>query len=158
MRLFDLYRIEDESGVSGTGTVAQGVEFDDGTIVMRWLTKNRSTAVYENETMLEAIHGHNGKTKVMWRDPANTFDRARLDCVQDRCENCPFASIGGLDKRSAMVAPSYIEGTYARTEYVRGYQYAARDIFGDDWETCSFGWAPALVVNGSDAQGEGDKR
>jgi hypothetical protein len=65
MRLFQLLRIEDESGVSGTGVVAQGVCFDDGTCVMRWLTKIASTAFYESLTQLEAIHGHGGKTRVV---------------------------------------------------------------------------------------------
>jgi hypothetical protein len=64
LKLFDLVRNEDESGVSGTGTVAQGVVFDDGTAVLRWLTKFASTAVYNNLAELAAIHGHGGKTLV----------------------------------------------------------------------------------------------
>jgi hypothetical protein len=35
MRLFLLIRNEDVSGVSGTGIVAEGVEFSDGTVAMR---------------------------------------------------------------------------------------------------------------------------
>lgn len=66
MRNFKLVRIEDESGVSGTGEVAQGVEFDDGTCALRWLTQYASTAVYNNLDTLEHIHGHNGKTKVVF--------------------------------------------------------------------------------------------
>lgn len=66
MKLFNLIRVEDESGVSGTGNVAQGVEFDDKTCVMRWLTKISSTAVYDNIESLIAIHGHGGKTKVLY--------------------------------------------------------------------------------------------
>ncbi len=34
MRRFQLNRIVDESGVSGTGVVAQGVEFDNGFCAM----------------------------------------------------------------------------------------------------------------------------
>lgn len=66
MRPFNLDRLEDESGVSGTGTVAQGVVFDDGTCAMRWLTNKASTAIYDSITDLEAIHGHGGKTKVVY--------------------------------------------------------------------------------------------
>lgn len=66
MKLFDLVRDEDESGVSGTGTVAQGVVFDDGTAVIRWLTKFASTAVYNSVDELIAIHGHGGKTIVRY--------------------------------------------------------------------------------------------
>lgn len=64
MRLFYLHRIEDESGVSGTGRVAEGVVFDDDTVALRWLTKTASTALYNSLADLEAIHGHQGKTKI----------------------------------------------------------------------------------------------
>lgn len=66
MRLFHLYRQVDETGVSGTGVVAQGVEFDDGTIAMRWLSKHTSTAVYDGVDDVEVVHGHNGATQIVW--------------------------------------------------------------------------------------------
>lgn len=66
MRLFYLNRIEDESQVSGTGRVAQGVVFDDGTCAMRWLTRTRSTALYSSIEDLISIHGHGGKTQIEW--------------------------------------------------------------------------------------------
>ena len=146
MRLFDLERFEDESGISGVGIVAQGVEFDDGTCVLRWLTEPRSTAVYAIERELDAIHGHGGKTKIQWRGRSNAFDRAKLDAYQDRCENVPFASVGGLDRRGSMFAPKYID-PIDREEYLRGYRAAAREMFGDDWESCVFGWAPAITID-----------
>ena len=60
--------MEDTSGISGVGNVAQGVEFDDGTCAMRWLTEYRSTAIYDNIIDLVKIHGHNGATVVIWLD------------------------------------------------------------------------------------------
>lgn len=66
MKTFYLQRNDDESGVSGTGKVAQGVQFDDGTCAMRWLTKTSSTATYNSIDDLESIHGHNGKTVVVF--------------------------------------------------------------------------------------------
>lgn len=71
MRRFNLVRNEDESGVSGTGIVAQGIQFDDGTCAMRWLTAKASTAVYDNIIDLESIHGHGGKTVIQWIDTVN---------------------------------------------------------------------------------------
>lgn len=62
-------RIEDETGVSGTGIVAEGVQFTDGTCVIRWLTARSSTAVYDSADDLIAIHGHNGRTQLKWLDP-----------------------------------------------------------------------------------------
>ena len=66
MKLFELVRLEDETGISGTGVVAQGVEFDSGKCVMQWLTKINSTAVYDSIQDLQAIHGHGGKTIIRY--------------------------------------------------------------------------------------------
>jgi hypothetical protein len=65
-RIFDLVRSEDETGISGTGAVAWGVEFPDGVCVLRWRAIHRSTAVYDSIDELVAIHGHGGKTQVEW--------------------------------------------------------------------------------------------
>jgi hypothetical protein len=66
--LFTLIRHEDETGVSGTGTVAEGVEFTDGTCVIRWLTATSSTGIYHSIKEVEILHGHNGRTTVEWLD------------------------------------------------------------------------------------------
>lgn len=65
---FILYRQDDVTGVSGTGTVAEGVEFNDGFVVMRWCVegKPRGTTVYECIDDVLEIHGHDGKTQVIW--------------------------------------------------------------------------------------------
>jgi hypothetical protein len=70
-RRFRLVRREDETGMSGIGTVAYGVEFQDGTAVMRWCTATgpQSTTIFLNVNELLVIHGHNGKTIVEWMDP-----------------------------------------------------------------------------------------
>ena len=70
MRRFTLRRVEDETGVSGTGNVAQGVEFDDGTAAMRWLTSTSSVTFYDSVADVEYIHGHGGKTIIDWIDEA----------------------------------------------------------------------------------------
>lgn len=67
-RRFVLRRIEDVSGVSGVGIVAEGVVFSDGIAVLRWTVALSSTAVYASIEELEAIHGHNGATRVEWID------------------------------------------------------------------------------------------
>lgn len=66
MRMFRLHRIEDETGVSGTGDVAEGVRFSDGTCALRWLTATSSTAIYASVEDLERIHGHGGRTVIRW--------------------------------------------------------------------------------------------
>ena len=61
-------RTEDVSGVSGTGIVAEGCEYSDGAVVMKWRTYNSSLVVYKNIKECEFIHGHEGRTKIVWID------------------------------------------------------------------------------------------
>ena len=68
MKRFILKRIEDESGVSGTGIVAEGVMFSNGKCALTWITKYQSIAVYDSIEELENIHGHNGKTVIVWME------------------------------------------------------------------------------------------
>lgn len=65
-RTFKLVRTQDETGISGTGVVAEGIEFTNGWCALSWLTAMHSVAVYPNVRAVEAIHGHNGRTKVLF--------------------------------------------------------------------------------------------
>lgn len=76
----------------------------------------------------------------------SAYDRAQIDAQQDYFENAPFACVGGLAKRERMTAPEWIEPS-ERDEYLRGYRDKCRVLFGEDWATCPFGWAPALTIN-----------
>jgi hypothetical protein len=69
MKTFFLLRKIDTTGVSGTGVVAEGVQFSDGKVAMRWLVgEHQSTVVYDSAAAVVAIHGHNGQTQLIWRD------------------------------------------------------------------------------------------
>jgi hypothetical protein len=65
MMPFWLQRVEDESGVSGVGLVAEGVVFSNGWCALTWLTGHKSVAFYPSLEEVEAIHGHNGKTTII---------------------------------------------------------------------------------------------
>lgn len=65
-KLFVLVRDEDETGVSGTGEVADGVQFGDGTCALRWRTETASTGFYASIEDLLKIHGHDGKSRIEW--------------------------------------------------------------------------------------------
>lgn len=69
-RVFELHRDVDETGISGTGVVAEGVVFRDGVAALRWLTEWPSSVCYYERGLesIEAIHGHNGKTRIVWMD------------------------------------------------------------------------------------------
>lgn len=67
-RPFALRRREDVSGVSGTGVVALGAEWPDGLVVLRWTSDWPTSVVFHDRGIesVEAIHGHGGKTQVVW--------------------------------------------------------------------------------------------
>ena len=75
----------------------------------------------------------------------DVYQHAWTNMVQDGCENAPFSSIGGLEGRADPKAPKYIAEADA-AEYLRGYTEAARYHYGDDWQTCTFSWGPALTI------------
>lgn len=62
-------RLEDETGISGTGVVAEGIEFSDGRVAIRWLTgEHNSTVIWDRLASVEAIHGHGGKTRFVFTE------------------------------------------------------------------------------------------
>lgn len=71
MRKFHLLRHQDESGVSGTGIVAEGVVFSDGQAVLCWRSVSgvNSLGIYRSIEELAFIHGHGGKTEVVFVEP-----------------------------------------------------------------------------------------
>ena len=69
-RRFELHRDEDLTGISGTGVVAEGIICTDGVGLMRWLTEWPSSVCHYDRGLesIEAIHGHGGKTRIVWLD------------------------------------------------------------------------------------------
>lgn len=87
-RRFEVVRTQDVTGVSGTGIVAEGVEFSDGTAVVRWheLPEDSpsyqrgvraTTVMFPSADAVEALHGHNGATVLVWLDEADVEVGAR---------------------------------------------------------------------------------
>lgn len=72
-RAFVLERLEDVGGVSGTGTVAEGVEFSDGTVALRWTSEWPTSVVFHDRGIesVRAVHGHDGRTRIVWVDGAD---------------------------------------------------------------------------------------
>jgi hypothetical protein len=75
MRMFYLRRDVDETGISGVGVVAEGIEFSDGVVAIRWLVPagqpgsgNPTSVVFHDNGIesVKAIHGHNGKTQIVF--------------------------------------------------------------------------------------------
>lgn len=72
VRLFKLVRDEDVSGVSGTGVVAIGTEYVSGMVSLSFISPYPHINVYANLHVLEQVHGHDGKTKVVFLDENST--------------------------------------------------------------------------------------
>jgi hypothetical protein len=67
MKAYYLRRLEDASGNSGCGRVAQVAEFDDGAAVLHWNQGANSSGVSSTEIFasvndLLRVHGHNGRS------------------------------------------------------------------------------------------------
>lgn len=68
MKRFYLNRIKDFSGNSGTGRVADGVLWPDGTVTIRWRGSRPSTVNWGCIEDAEFIHSHAGATEIVWED------------------------------------------------------------------------------------------
>ena len=67
-RLFWLVRDEDVSGISGKGLIAEGIEWTNGMVTVSWLGTYHSIETVMNTHTIEALHGHSGKTRIIWED------------------------------------------------------------------------------------------
>lgn len=67
-RRFRLERDVDVSGVSGTGIVADGVVWPDGSADVRWRGDRPSAVHWDRMEHAEQIHGHGGATRFVWLD------------------------------------------------------------------------------------------
>jgi hypothetical protein len=68
MRRWELHRDTDVTGVSGEGTVVEGVQFSDGRCAYRWITPTATTSVADSIDDVVTIHGHDGATRLVWVD------------------------------------------------------------------------------------------
>ena len=62
---FCLQRDEDGTGTSGEGIVAYGAVLPSGKAILEWVTRLTSVAIYDSLAVLEQIHGHEGRTRII---------------------------------------------------------------------------------------------
>lgn len=119
----EMWRETDESGVSGTGKVAEGVRFSDGSIVLRWLTAVRSTVHYDSLADAKKIHGHDGKTRIYCVGDA--WNRGNFEAHLDRNEGVhdflQYKRNGGKPQR-----PDWIVESDWRL-FLKGYEQGLLD-------------------------------
>jgi hypothetical protein len=114
MRRFKLLRTSDVSGVSGTGTVAEGAQFSNGQCVMRWFGIRSSIGIYKSIEDLIAIHDHSGtehegKNRIIWLDDKETVDKNEFECIIDNTKEETFANLKEVYKvKRADIKPGMI--------------------------------------------------
>lgn len=144
----ELWRDEDETGVSGTGKVAEGVIFSDGKVVLRWLTATSSTCFYDSQIDVIKIHGHGGKTRL--RICGTPWERGRADAIQDDCENAPFNCVRGQIKNSPVKREDWERPNWIVEDesaaYLAGYEAQCIHMYGKDWESKVWGWSKSLTI------------
>lgn len=75
-RMFTLDRAEDVTGMSGAGAVAEGATFFDGTVAVRWAGTDASTVVWPDLDTAMRVHGHAGRTRVVWHPNVEHFAKS----------------------------------------------------------------------------------
>lgn len=73
-RTFKLIRDEDISGVSGVGVICEGVVFSDGHVALHWLGEMPTTTPMPQLEWVLRLHGHAGKTRLVWDDGGSDRD------------------------------------------------------------------------------------
>jgi hypothetical protein len=103
--LYNMIRITDQTGVSGTGRVAQVAVFEDGSAVTRWMTGKDSFAVWASIEDLLDIHirSHPDTTKLL---PAGVdLCEHGVDNHAEYCDPCAEAAVAA-DRAAHRRAPT----------------------------------------------------
>jgi hypothetical protein len=107
VRRFQLHRDVDMTGVSGTGVVAEGVLWPDGTASVLWNGEHGSIVFWpRGMDSIDHVHGHNGATRIVWIDEgaeSTTLHtcptcEATRRVPRFRRHNPPMTSIGCMDE------------------------------------------------------------
>lgn len=96
MRCFEVHRETDVSGVSGEGVVAVGVVTEAGDAIMKWFNEDNPRLETNTDGLsikpapdgveaTEEIHGHGGRTEVVWVDEHDHDLAAELFVALKRC-------------------------------------------------------------------------
>ncbi len=107
-RRFHLLRIRDVSGVSGTGIVANGVEWPDGTVTVRWRGVRPSTVNWNSMGDVKAIHGHGGATVIVWEDGVATDADGAIHIGAELRSICRKAGVDFGSVQSLSVMPTTV--------------------------------------------------
>lgn len=126
MKRFEMHRQVDETGISGTGHIADGIVFDDGSVVIRWRTENPGTTMFGSLEHAKAVHGHAGKTQFVFRDALLPGEKEVYFCamcfsVEDLAGHCFNCGAGGTN---VSIPAGHVELIRKSASWVGKHYYA----------------------------------
>jgi len=70
MRRFYLWRLEDETGISATGRVLEGVLTPSGRVIVEWRPPHATITIFNSLEEFRALHvdAHPSKNEIVWVD------------------------------------------------------------------------------------------
>lgn len=119
-RRFYLQRDTDITGISGTGRIADGVLWADGTVSLRWRSSTPKIDFADGGmATIESVHCHGGATRIVWVDPEVCELPHQTVAEEEECES-----------RRSYRAPKQP----AWDAFVKAAEKAAREV--PIWESC----------------------
>jgi hypothetical protein len=161
-RRFHLQRDTDTTGMSGTGRVADGIRWRDGTASVIWLSPRPSIAFWyrigAGMTDAEWIHTHGGgpNTRIVWDDPEpeHTGGNAE-DCPACAGTNPPYpficprpAAAPSADSQPSPLPEVWVvwredEAAYGYFATEQAGKQATIDYWEEDEPACpDYSWRP----------------
>ncbi|MGW0993491.1 hypothetical protein ACWD5V_09305 [Streptomyces sp. NPDC002523] len=166
-RLFVLRRDRDITGVSGAGDVADGVQWADGTVVLRW-RERPSTAVWDSLELMLSVHGHDGATRVVWADDSRAQSAAdRAYKLAERWQAAHGAAMflvrtAGAELRDVLEEDQAdgrgLAAVECSAQYNGGFEFGVRQCIraaqhrGDHIDENGFHWSDTVAVYPVDSQ------
>jgi hypothetical protein len=98
MRHFQLDRVKDSTKISGTGLVAEGVEFDDGQVVLRWYNTGALT-IFKSLQDCRKVHCAGKHTRIVHDGNGKRLDQlqqenmghspiTKMSSGETQCQRC----------------------------------------------------------------------
>ena len=144
-------RHEDVHGVSGDGKVADVFEASNGKAVVVWISSNPSVVVYDNVKAVENVHGHGGKTEVVWEWEAPR-DPDPMDAVIER----KVAEAGGATGATAVDDVKDAEADAIADEIVEDAKQATDRVAGKVAERFTQATVEKVEMKAAEKQAEKD--
>lgn len=146
--LYDMIRTTDQTGVSGTGRVAQMAIFEDGTATVRWMTGKDSTVNWSKwqDAVDVHINAHPDTTKLVpyGVDPDLICEHG-IDVCAEYCDPCAEAAVAAEASKDMKASDrwatlrqttkrlSEIIYDYCASRQIRCQEHDSHGLYFDAW-------------------------